>query len=68
MLGPTAIEFGSLFIGEREFPFTLGVGETLPQRHGEVSTIAGGKLQELRERGRFHAPILSRAAPDRQPR
>jgi len=60
VFGPPPIKFGTLFVGEGQFTVTLGVGETLPKRHGELGPITGWKLEELRERGGLHALILSR--------
>ena len=59
MLGPAAIEFGCLRIGDNEFFLAFGVGQTLPESHREFGPIVGRKLQELRERAGFQGVILS---------
>ena len=64
MFGPPTIELSPLFVGQREFPVALGVGETLPQRHG--GPIARRELEELRKRTRWHGLIVSRVAVEQQ--
>jgi len=59
VVGPPTIQLSPLFRAQRQFPLSLVVGQTLPQRHRQVGPIAGREPQQLREYARFHGVILS---------
>jgi hypothetical protein len=47
MLGPASIEFGSILIAEVNLHLALGVAETFPNRHCELSPVGSGKFEKF---------------------
>ncbi|MGQ0736344.1 MAG: hypothetical protein ACT4QD_22155 [Acidobacteriota bacterium] len=60
VLGPAPIKLSALIIGQFQRRVPLNVGETVPRRHRELGTIAGGQLEQLGERARWHIRMVSR--------
>ncbi len=42
MLSPTAIELGSLLVGQHQLGFAVDIGKAVPERHREVDPVTGG--------------------------
>lgn len=63
MFGQAVIKFGLLLGGEDEFGRAFGVCETLPQGHGDLNTLADGKLEKLSKGARQHVLNLPRPGP-----
>jgi hypothetical protein len=47
VLGPAAIEFSPLFVGQLQLGLALDVGKAIPERHRDLGTVARRKLEEL---------------------
>ena len=63
---PAPVQLHLLLRGEDELRITLGVGETIPQRHRNRGPFRNGKLEQCRDRGGSHDSILSPLGLDGQ--
>ena len=59
MRRPAPVQLHLLPRGQDELPTTLGVGETIPQRHRNCGPFRGRKLEQCRDRRSWHDSILS---------
>jgi len=50
-----SVQFRLLLGGQRELGLALGVGEAVPQRHGDLDPLTRGELEQLSESVRQHA-------------
>ena len=50
MFSPPAIQLRPLLVGQLEFAFALGFGQTLPKCHRQFGSIASWEFQKLSQR------------------